>query len=270
MTEAKKGSDFRYEEAPIDSLTPNDWNPNAMSDQEFSRLVQSIEDDGMVAPLQVVVMESGERRIIGGEHRWQACKFLGYTHVGIVIPTRSKWTDEDFQKFESVRLNVIHGAIDPGKFKTLYAELVERHGSEAMQELFGFTDEKAFRRLIDSVQKGMKAAGMPKRVTDAFKDAAPEVKTVEGLGQLLNTLFREYGDSVPLSFVFFDYGGKKHLRIDCSPKTWKLLSGIFDRARREGVEANELVQRAFEGADGFDLWTSERENRDGSESGPEE
>jgi len=148
--------------------------------------------------------------------------------------------------------------------------LVARHGADAMQELFGFTDERVFKRLIVSVKKGMKAAGMPKRVVDAFKDAAPEVKTVEGLGQLLNRLFTEYGDSVPLSFVFFDYGGKKHLRVDCSPRTWNLVSEVFERARSSGVDANALVQQAFEGADGFDLWGPETENGDGREPEGEE
>lgn len=70
------------EYVPIDSLLPNDYNPNRQSEHDFELLCKSIEDDGMTQPV-VAIRET--RVIVDGEHRWRACKALRYVDIPVVF-----------------------------------------------------------------------------------------------------------------------------------------------------------------------------------------
>lgn len=66
----------------IDSLKPNEYNPNRQSEHDFELLCKSIDDDGMTQP--VVALRS-TRVIVDGEHRWRACTTLGHTEIPVVF-----------------------------------------------------------------------------------------------------------------------------------------------------------------------------------------
>ena len=70
------------EYVPIESLHPNDYNPNRQSEHDFELLCKSIEDDGMTQP--VVALRS-TRVIVDGEHRWRACTTLGFEEIPVVF-----------------------------------------------------------------------------------------------------------------------------------------------------------------------------------------
>ena len=67
---------------PIDEVKPNDYNPNRQSEYDFELLCKSIDEDGMTQPI-VALRES--RVIVDGEHRWRACKALGFDEVPVVL-----------------------------------------------------------------------------------------------------------------------------------------------------------------------------------------
>lgn len=67
---------------PIDTLYPNDYNPNRQSEREFELLLKSMEEDGFTTP---IVAQSDTKMIVDGEHRWRAAKRLGYTHIPVVL-----------------------------------------------------------------------------------------------------------------------------------------------------------------------------------------
>lgn len=67
---------------PIDAVKPNDYNPNRQSEHDFELLCKSIDEDGMTQP---IVALRATRVIVDGEHRWRACKALGYTEVPVVL-----------------------------------------------------------------------------------------------------------------------------------------------------------------------------------------
>ena len=67
---------------PIDDVKPNDYNPNRQSEYDFELLCKSIDEDGMTQPI-VALRES--RVIVDGEHRWRACKALGFEEVPVVL-----------------------------------------------------------------------------------------------------------------------------------------------------------------------------------------
>lgn len=64
----------------IDSIHPNDYNPNRQDDVTFEMLVRSVADDGATRP---ILVHRGTRDIIDGEHLWRACKLLGMREVPV-------------------------------------------------------------------------------------------------------------------------------------------------------------------------------------------
>lgn len=80
---------------------PNFYNPNRQSDKEFELLCRSIEEDGFTQPIIVVLItddhlarepklalndfHAGDYMIVDGEHRWRACRALGWTEIQTVV-----------------------------------------------------------------------------------------------------------------------------------------------------------------------------------------
>ena len=72
-------------EADIDRLSPNEFQPRAVVDDErLQDLAQSIRGNGVIQP--IVVRKVGDRfQIIAGERRWRAAKLAGLERVPIVV-----------------------------------------------------------------------------------------------------------------------------------------------------------------------------------------
>jgi ParB-like chromosome segregation protein Spo0J len=66
----------------IDSIHPNQYNPNRQSDDDFALLLKSMSDDGFTQP---VIVQQATREIVDGEHRWRAAHQLGYSEIPIVL-----------------------------------------------------------------------------------------------------------------------------------------------------------------------------------------
>jgi len=72
-------------EADIDRLSPNEFQPRAVVDDErLQDLAQSIRGNGVIQP--IVVRRVADRfQIIAGERRWRAAKLAGLERVPIVV-----------------------------------------------------------------------------------------------------------------------------------------------------------------------------------------
>ncbi|HJZ77220.1 MAG TPA: ParB/RepB/Spo0J family partition protein [Vicinamibacterales bacterium] len=72
-------------EADVDRLSPNEFQPRAVVDDErLQELAQSIRSNGVIQP--IVVRRVGDRfQIIAGERRWRAAKLAGLLRVPIVV-----------------------------------------------------------------------------------------------------------------------------------------------------------------------------------------
>ena len=180
--------DGTYMEVKIDEVFPNPWNPNQMNDEMFNRLADEIEEVGFINPIQIVPMEDGTYRIIGGEHRWRTAKTLGYEEVPAIVLDGEKWKDEDLQKFVTTRLNAISGKLNPEKFMNLYQELSEKYEHDNLQILMGFTDKDFFDKMTRQARKGLEDAGVSKDKLAEFDEVAKEIKTVEDLSNIINRI----------------------------------------------------------------------------------
>lgn len=232
--------DLKY--IPVDLIVPNSWNPQDQDDETFKRLVDEVKPDstGFIDCVQVVPMVDGSYRILGGEHRWMAAKAADLEEVPCIVLQGEKWQDEDLQKFVTVRLNTIRGKVDPDKFLKLYRELSGKYGPEAMRGLMGYTDQKAFSKLVDGVKQGIRK-NLPKEMSDEFEQKAKEAKTVSDLQNIIQSLFTKYGDTVKHSFMIFTHGKQEHIYIAMDRKMVRAMTKVMDYCKLTGEDINAFM-----------------------------
>jgi len=203
----------------INLLDDQDTNPNKMSGRAFDLLVDNMQRTGFTE--NAVVRPHGDRyRIVSGHHRVKAARYLGWETVPCAVILDPKF-DEEAELFQVVRMNAIRGKIDAQLFIDQYHKVAGKYGDEVLQDMFGFSDEDEFKRLIAATAKSL-----PDDLKSKFKAAAKEIKTIDGLAKLLNSLFNQYGDTVPHGYMVFDQGGTKHMWLRIEPKTFKALQLI--------------------------------------------
>lgn len=231
---------------PVEKLVPMEWNPNEMGQKEFALLVETIRDIGFIDPLTVIPMDGGETFAInGGVHRWKAAQEAGIKEIPVDILIDKKWQDEDLQKFQAVRSNVLHGKMNPEKFLSIYNQAVEKYGKDKVANLMGYADDAGIRKIVKNVAKEMKAS-LPPEMAQQFEDQAKEARTVGDLERIIQHLFQEHGDSVKYNFMVFAWGGKEHLYIAMSKKVYQAMKKIMAASRSGELDINELIGEAIE------------------------
>ena len=226
-------------------LDNNAWNPNQMEQDEFNRLVKEIEDVGFIEAIQVVPKDDGRYTIIGGEHRVAAAKDLQLTSVPAMVLSGPKWEDQELQELVTVRLNVLHGKLNPEKMAVLYHRYAKKYGEDALQNLFAYTDQHAWDKLVSSVKQGLSKAGLPKDKQEEFAKKAKEAKTLKDLERILNELWSSYGDTVQLSYMIFTYGKREHIYISMDRKTHNAMKKVADHCKVHAKDINKVLGPAI-------------------------
>ena len=247
MTAEAKTRNLVRTSLPTESLVPNESNPNEMTQREFDLLVDNMEAVGITDPIYVLPFDvdafqelfkkSGKKpdrlcdlvrqenfrfTIIGGHHRWRAAEYLRIQEVPCTVNVDKDFTQEQAD-MQMVRHNVIHGKMSPQKFMVAYEKYLTKYGEELLQDMLGFANEAEFRKLVAST-----AEQLPPEMQDKFKAAAVEIKTIDGLSQLLNSLFTKYGDTLPYGYMFLDYGGKQSIWMRVTSKTMDAVRTLAD------------------------------------------
>lgn len=244
MTAAKTSA--RFELLSPDLLDSNSWNPNAMDQDDFNRLVAEIEEVGFIDPVQVVPVTDGRYRIIGGEHRVAAARDLGLNVIPAMVLDGAKWQQEDLQKLVTVRLNVLKGSLNPEKMAVLYREMAGKYGEDALQSLFAFTDQHAWDKLVSNIKQGLSKAGLPKERRKEFEEKAKEAKTLKDLERILNEMWSSYGDTVQLSYMVFTYGRREHLYVAMDQKTRAAVKKVAAHCKAHAKDINAVLGPALQ------------------------
>lgn len=224
----------------------NAWNPNTMDQDDYSRLVHEIEDVGFIDAVQAVPLVDGRYRIIGGEHRVAAAIELRLKAIPTLVLEGPRWQDEDLQKLVSVRLNVLKGRLNPEKMGILYRDMADKYGEDALQNLFAFTDQHGWEKLVSQIKQGLSKAGLPREKQKEFAEKAKEAKTLQDLERILNELWSSYGDTVQLSFMIFTYGKREHVYIAMDQKTRRAFKTIGDHCKSTGKDINQVLGPALQ------------------------
>ena len=120
-------------EVDIKLIEPNPWNPNLQSDFIYQKEIESIKKFGLLGSI-LVRETAGIYQILDGEHRWKACKELGFTKIQ--VETIGEIPDEQARTF-TILLNNIRGKDNIEKRAELFKQL-----DEGQLSLLPFTKEE--------------------------------------------------------------------------------------------------------------------------------
>jgi ParB-like chromosome segregation protein Spo0J len=237
--------DIRF--IPITQIEENEFNPNSMDGKAFERLLKEIQTSGFIAAIQVVPLDNGKFRIIGGAHRYKAALKLGFHELPCVVLADAQFKSEDVQKFLTVKLNMLSGELDPDKFRILYEEMAEKYGEESLQDLFGFTDETEWDAVTKAIKRELKDNGFTEEQIDKAWEEAGEDKSIENLSRILNGIFSENGETLnSRGYMIFDFEGSKMFFMDVDKKVFKFFDEMQineDPAQLNG-KLLEVLQKA--------------------------
>lgn len=80
----KERKTMHMSEVSIHLLQPNPWNTNVVSPENEIKLETSMRRFGVYKPIVCRELPDGSLEILGGEHRWQTARNLGYKTVPVV------------------------------------------------------------------------------------------------------------------------------------------------------------------------------------------
>lgn len=235
MDAISKTANLKRLDLPIEQLVPNEHNPNVMSDAEFNMLSSNIEATGITDPILVRPIGSGKYRIVGGHHRWEVAKLIGFEEVPCTVINDPDF-DDDAEKFQVVRMNVIRGKMSPEKFMKLWKSLDKKYEAEIMAEAFGFSDEEQFLKLTKQFSKAL-----PKELQGDFEKAAKELKTIDGLSKLLNGMFSKHGNTLPYGYMLVDFGGHDSVWLRMENDTKKAVLAVGKRCIDSQRSVDDII-----------------------------
>lgn len=135
---------LQVEYVPIDSVFPNNYNPNRQSPEEHALLLQSMRDNGFTQPIMV---RRENRAIVDGYHRWLAAKELEFTTIPIVIVD---FSDVQAQA-STLRMNRARGSDDIELLAQMLRDLDKLGALQDAQQTLGL-DPDIIQRLIGDMK----------------------------------------------------------------------------------------------------------------------
>ncbi|MFT4187508.1 MAG: ParB/RepB/Spo0J family partition protein [Aeromicrobium sp.] len=125
----------RFEELPLDAITPNPRQPRTVFDEEsMAELVHSIKEIGLLQPVVVREIAPGRFELIMGERRWRASREAGKETIAAVV---RETQDEDLLR-DALLENLHRSQLNPLEEASAYQQLLDD---------FGCTHEELGRRI---------------------------------------------------------------------------------------------------------------------------
>jgi ParB family chromosome partitioning protein len=113
------------QQVPTDAITPNPHQPRIAFDQAaLDELSASIKEHGLLQPLVVIRLESGDYQLIAGERRLRAARQAGLQTVPVVIKDVSEQQQLELALIE----NIQRADLDPIEAARAYAVLEDQFG----------------------------------------------------------------------------------------------------------------------------------------------
>ncbi|MCI5583867.1 MAG: ParB/RepB/Spo0J family partition protein, partial [Anaeroplasma sp.] len=109
----------------ISDIEPNKEQPRKSFDKEaMEQLALSIREHGILQPIIVRSLSSGNYQIIAGERRWRAAKIAGLSEVPVVV--RDDISEEQAMQFALIE-NLQRENLNPIEEALGYKELIEKY-----------------------------------------------------------------------------------------------------------------------------------------------
>lgn len=226
-------------------LDPLEGNPQQMSGGKFAKLVESIRELGVVEPAFVSgPYPDGRYKIIGGHHRVDAVKVLGWLEVPCVVkPPMS----DTALKLLCVKMNRIKGDTNPWLLTEMINELRREMAPEAIFAAMAITSETERTRLYKDQRATLEriSPDLAKQLDKA--KARGEITTVESLARTIQRLIAEHGHELDCGFIVFQRGGKaRDVIVKMTPRTAANVDRLCREAKARKVDVNLYVNRHLE------------------------
>ena len=237
-----KKSDAKVEitSLPIDKLYEFPGNPNEEDTLVFNNLIKEIDQDGFDQPLVVVPaknvlgIDKEGYVVVSGNHRLKALKTnSSYETVDCVI---KDW-DAEKAKIKVVRRNLLVGELNSKKFTELVDSLATPYTTDQLADIMGFTSIEEFEKSYHKEVEEQESVCADPGFTAGNK---PE-DLIDGLSNIINHLFAEYGETVIYSFMFFLFGSKVHLAVQANTQLKKILEIITKRCIADKLDINLIL-----------------------------
>lgn len=93
---AKKTNNAEFKKIKIDKLIPNPDNPRFITEENFNRLMKSIDTLPKMLEIRPIVVNE-DMMVIGGNQRLEAMRELGYTEAHVVVA--KGWTAKELEQY---------------------------------------------------------------------------------------------------------------------------------------------------------------------------
>lgn len=123
-------------EVELDRIVRNENQPRkSFRDEDISELAESIKTHGVLQPILVNAMDTGNYQIIAGERRWRASKLAGLKTMPVII---KNFTDKENIEISLIE-NIQREDLSPLEEADVYEKLIEDHGytQEKLAEKIG-------------------------------------------------------------------------------------------------------------------------------------
>jgi hypothetical protein len=144
--------------------------------------------------------------------------------------------DEDRRKFMMVKLNVLKGKLNPLKLAELVGKYRQKYEKDTLRKLLGMSNRAVFDKVYEDVKKSL-----PDEVKKSLEKSKASIQTVDQLSSTIREIFNAYGSTVPFNFIFFNFGGKKHIMIRSNAELFHRLNQLAEAARFNQQDINDVL-----------------------------
>ncbi len=146
----------------LSEIEPSKGQPRKIFDKEaMEQLAESIRTNGVLQPLLVRPLATGNYQIVAGERRWRAAKIAGLSEVPVVI--RDDLSDEQVMQVALIE-NLQRENLNPIEEAQGYKELIEKY-SMTQDQL-----SKALGKARSSIANSLGLLTLPVGVRDLLAD----------------------------------------------------------------------------------------------------
>lgn len=115
-----------FEEVPLQAITPNPRQPRETFDEDaLAELATSIREVGLLQPIVVRQLASGQYELVMGERRWRAAQQLQLEHVPAIV----RHVGDDVMLRDALMENLHREQLNPLEEAAAYNQLLEDFGA---------------------------------------------------------------------------------------------------------------------------------------------
>lgn len=156
----------------ISEIEPNKGQPRKVFDKEaMEQLAASIQQNGVLQPLLVRPLATGNYQIIAGERRWRAAKIAGLSEVPVVI--RDDLSEEQVMQVALIE-NLQRENLNPIEEAQGYRELIDNY--KMTQDQLA----KALGKARSSIANSLGLLTLPIGVRDLLMDGRLSMGALQG------------------------------------------------------------------------------------------